>query len=940
MLLRYRPAIAGVIGLGLVGLGSQAHAQTAIYQRGYDAGVTGANLTETVLTTANVGATTFGRIFSLPVDGRIYAQPLYVPKVTIPGRGTHNVLYVATMNDSLYAFDADTPGAPLWAINYASLTPGAAAVPIADFVGTDSLNIAGPVGIESTPVIDPATSTMYFVTNTRELETSVFRLHAVDITTGAEKFGGPTVIKGSVTVGATTVTFDPTIHNQRASLTLAKGQVIVAFASHEDFYHYYGWVMSYGAGTLTQTGIRNTAPTIDHGGGIWQTGRPPVVDAAGFVYLFVGNSWGLSGSAVTADGVNNFSESVLKLDPAQGLKVVDYFTPANYQSLDASDQDMTSSGPTLVPGSNLILGGGKAGTMYLLNTQNLGQLHAGDTGAVQGSAISAGEIRGGPVFWARGTAAGGPLFYNWGAGDALKAFTFTGQGYVTTPAATFSGAPLLYPGGELALSANGSSNGILWAIINSGGDADHRVPPGELHAFDASNVSRELWKSTANAVRDDFGLMAKWVPPVVTNGKVYVATSSNQVVVYGVLPSGTTPLVSVWPPRQPALGGSADFVVKATTSTGASASATWSVAGLPPAAAATFSADTHGRTIMHVSLGTATPRGSYRLQVSAGSGLTQAALLDVPDTTAVKATAVATDSQDVGNPVSYATDGNAATFWHTQFQGATPGYPHQITIDLGSVQAVSGVSYLPRQDGCVNGTILKYEIHLSVDGTNWLEETTGGSFDYGPDQRTFGCNATSFPLRQSIAFPATNARYVNLVALSAAVDGQPWASAAEIQVYTAQGKVPIAGNYVLTARHSGQVATVSGNSAANAAPIVQSPYTSGTNQQWAIASAATAGYDSLTAGSTGKLFDISGASHANGAPLIQWPANGGTNQQFSFVPFGDGRGFNTIGNLGTAGMCLDVLNLSQAVGAAIAQWPCNSGKNQQWYLSPANPSVP
>jgi F5/8 type C domain/Ricin-type beta-trefoil lectin domain-like len=578
--------------------------------------------------------------------------------------------------------------------------------------------------------------------------------------------------------------------------------------------------------------------------------------------------------------------------------------------------------------------------MYLLDTQNLGQLHAGDSGAVQASAISAGEIRGGPVVWSRAGTAGGPLFYNWGAGDALKAFAFAGRAYATTPAATFSGAPLLYPGGELALSANGSSNGIVWAIVNSSGDADHRVPPGELHAFDAANVSRELWKSTANPARDDFGLMAKWVPPLVANGRVYVATSSNQVVAYGLLPSGGAPLVSVWPPRQPALGGSADFVVKAMTPAGTAASATWSVAGLPPAAGATFSTDAHGRVVLRVALGATTPRGSYRLQVSAGTGSSQAALLDVPDTTSVKATATATDSQDVANPLANATDGNSATFWHSQFQGGSPGYPHQITVDLGSVQAVSGLSYLPRQDGCVNGTLFKYEIHLSVDGVNWLEETTGGSFDYGPDLRSFACAGASFPLRQSIGFPPTNARYVNLVGLSAAVDGQPWASAAEIAVYAAQGKVPLTGRYVLAARHSGQVATVSGNSAAYGAQVVQSPYVRGANQQWAIAPSSTAGYDTLTAASTGLLFDISGASHANGALLIQWPANGGTNQQFGVLPAGDGRGFSTVGILSTPGLCLDVLNVSQVVGAAIAQWGCNGGRNQQWYLSPANPAVP
>lgn len=919
-----------------------AQAQTAVYQRGYDANVSGALLSETRLTTSNVAQASFGRLFSLPVDGRIYAQPLYVPGLNVAGKGVHNVLFVATMTNKLYAFDADAAGAPLWSLDFSARFPGTVPVPIADYVATDSLNIAGPVGIEGTPVIDPSSNTLYLVTNTRELGAPVFRLHAIDITSGAEK-ATSAPIAGSVTVGGKTLTFNPALQNQRPALVLSHGQVVLAFGSHEDDYAYYGWVMSYDATALTQTGILNTAPTDDHGGGVWQSGRPPVVDANGYVYLFVGNAWAPSGSSSAWDGVNNFSESVLKLDPTQGLKIVDYFTPASYQTLDNDDSDLTSSGPTLVPGTNVLVGGGKSGILYLLNTQNLGQMQTGDVGALQAPAVSAGEIRGGPVAWTRSGAAGGTLLFNWGANDNLKAFAFSGTSIKTTPQAQSSGVSTLYPGGELVLSANGDNQGIVWAAINGQGDADHRVPPGELHAFNAANVSQQLWSSTANAARDDLGLLAKWVPPMVANGKVYMATSSGQVLVYGLLPTSGN-LMTVWPPHQPVLGGSAAFIVNTMAATsGASVPASYIVGGLPSGATAGFGTDSMGRTVMTITTASTTPRGSYRLQVTATAGssqVTQAVLLDVPDNSAATAARASADSAQSGNPASNAIDNNTASFWHTQYTGSVPAYPHWITLDLGSTQLVSGLSYLPRQDKCVNGTVLQYEVHLSTDNVNWVEETTGGSFDYGPAWRSYTCSGgKASPQRQSIAFPPTSARYVRLTALGALVDGQPWASAAEVKAYVAKGAVPLSGNYVLTARHSGQVMSVSGGSTVAAASVVQLGYTSATSQQWSF-SASSNGWYRLASLNSGLSLTVNGGSTAAGAALVQAGWSSANWQQFSLTPYGDGRGFFTIGNRNASGTCLDVFGASTASGTGVIQWTCNSGTNQEWMPSPVSTSAP
>ena len=768
----------------LTGFAAQA-APPAVLQRGYTPGVINANTAETILTTSNVSPTTFGRVFSLPVDGGLYAQPLYVPGVAIPNQGTHNVLYVATMSDSIFAFDADVPGAPLWAVNYATLL-GATPVPITTFVGTNSLNVAGTVGIESTPVIDASTQTLYFVTNTLENGTVVFRLHAVDITTGAEKFGGSVVITGTYTAGGKTLTFTPSLQNQRVSLTIAKNQVVVAFGSHEDDYKYYGWMMAYNKTSLAQTGVFNPVPTADHGGGIWQSGLPPAVDSSGYVYAFSGNSWAASGATSAYDGVNNFTETALKLDPGNSLHLVDYFTPANYQSLDNADNDLSAGGPLLIPNTTTLLAGGKDGVIYLSNTQNMGKMQSGNTGALQAFQATSGNIRGGVAYWPRSTAAGGPVAFVWGSSDALRAYPFNGSTLATTPSAQYTPPVNLYPGGELALSSNGDTQGIVWALMNAQGGADHRVPPGSLQAVNAATLS-PLWNSTTNAPRDDFGLLAKWVPPMIVNGKVYVATASNQIAVYGLLPaSGST--VTAWPMTQAALGGSAAFVVSALSAAGTPQTATWSVSGLPTGASGSFVTDAQGQTVLQITAGSATPPGNAIVQATAnvnGTQTSQPVLVKFSQGSVAAATTATADGYYPNNPPSYAIDGNPGTFWETPYGTTTPNYPHELTIDLGSVKSIYGISYLPRQDGCSNGTILQYTVSVSADDQNY-PEVAGGSFDYGPQWHSYNCagNAFFLPKRLTVTFPATPGRYVELTGLGSVTNVDPWATAAEVQVFT------------------------------------------------------------------------------------------------------------------------------------------------------------
>jgi hypothetical protein len=536
MTLRAQGLACAVLAMAIVG---GAHAQTAVLQRGYNHWLTGADLTETTLNVSNVTAETFGQIFTLPVNDAIFAQPLYVPGVAIANEGTHNVVYVATMSDTLYAFDADN-GAELWAVNLASLL-GATPVPIAQYVFSGNKNIVGNLGILSTPVIDPATNLMYVVSCTLEKGVMTYRLWAINITNGTRPKGPGVVIQGSYTnPNSTTVTFDARYQTQRVSLALWGQQVVFGFGAIELEYAggYVGWVMTYNKVSMKQSGLFATVTSGNEGGGVWQSGRPAAIDASGFAYVYTGNGYG-SGY----DGKVAFSESALKLDALHGLGTPkDWFTPGNWSTLDTKDLDLSSSGPLLIPNSSplLLAGGGKGAEFYLLDTTNMGHSTATDTGVVQEFAMPY-QFRGGPVLWQRSAAWGGTLLYNWGSGDVAKAFAFNGATFTETPASQSSTAEA-YPGGILALSAYGErhNTGILWATVATSGDAMNDPPvPGALYALNAENLSQDLWDSTMNPTRDGFGNFGKLVPPLVANGRVYVATWSNQVAVYGLLSTYT-----------------------------------------------------------------------------------------------------------------------------------------------------------------------------------------------------------------------------------------------------------------------------------------------------------------------------------------------------------------------------------------------------------------
>ena len=536
-------------------------AQTTVLTHHNDNNRTGANLGETILNTSNVNASQFGKLFSLPVDGQVYTQPLYVPNVAIPSQGTHNVLYVGTENDTLYAFDADMGGSPLWQKSLGTPLSCNPSTPMPLSYRDCTVNFSPwynmfpLVGITATPVIDPATNTMYVVNVSVVSGQQQQFIHALDITTGSEKLGGPVQIQASVPGtgdGGSTVTYDPVHSRLRTALTLVNGLIVFGAAAYSDWQPYHGWAFAYSASSLQQISVWCSTPNGVEGG-VWQAGSGFVVDSSGNIY-------GISGNG-DFDGSSNFGMSVFKLS-SSGLKLLDYFAPSSEAAWSGQDLDLGSAGPLAIPGTNYLVAGGKEGILYLLNENNLGHFNSSADQVVQEfQATTAPDpyyhhIHGAPVYW-NGPA--GKRVYVWGESDHLKAFQFNGTSFNNTPVsqsaawspATGGNPPLctntggtIYescmPGGFLSISANGGTagTGILWANTPYSGNAEAQIQPGILHAYDAANLSNELWNSYQNQPRDDFGYFGKFVPPTIANGKVYMATFSNQLVVYGLL-SGT-----------------------------------------------------------------------------------------------------------------------------------------------------------------------------------------------------------------------------------------------------------------------------------------------------------------------------------------------------------------------------------------------------------------
>jgi len=433
---------------------------------------TGANTSETILTPANVNTTTFGKLFTDAVDGEVYAQPLYVENLNLNG-GTHNVIFVCTESNSVYAFDADTPGIIYWHVNFGTpFNPSS----------IDCGDLTPAVGITGTPVIDLSSGTLYVDTKLASGPAQV--LHALDITTGNEKFGGPATISASG--------FSASLEHQRPGLLLLNGVVYVAFGSHCDHTPYHGYVLGYNATNLSQVAAFNVTPTGSQGA-VWSGGMAPAADTNGNIYIMTGNG--------TFDGTTNYGESMIKLNSS--LAVQDYATPSDYTTLNNDDTDFGSGGPVLLP-THYVVGIGKDGNLCLADINHMG--HVGNF-TQEFSAQSFGDTVGkSPVYW-QGPAL--QYIFVQHSNSPTKSFEFTGTNIITTPLGTASFSESDRCGG-LSLSANGTTNGILWEISSD----------NNLRAYDAVKFPTLLWSGSV-------GTYVKMTCPTIANGKVYVGTSNN-----------------------------------------------------------------------------------------------------------------------------------------------------------------------------------------------------------------------------------------------------------------------------------------------------------------------------------------------------------------------------------------------------------------------------
>lgn len=519
----------------------------------------GANTQEYALTTSNVTSSTFGKLFSCAVDAAVYAQPLWVPNLTISS-AKHNVVFVATQNNSLYAFDADTnsaPCTPLWHANLQDSLHGGLAdetsVPSSGpdrLVGGGGGDIAPEVGVTGTPVIDPTTNTLYVVSKSVVASDLSFhqRLHAIDLTTGNEKFSGPVTIAATYSgtmEGGKITTFSARQENQRPGLALSNGVVYIAWASHEDHRPFYGWVIGYNANDLSQVSVFNDAPNAGLSG-IWMSGGAPAVDSYGNLYVTTGN--GNFDVTNSSPPNNDYGDSFLQL--TSSLNVKQYFTPSNQESDNINDADFGAGGAVVLVdlpanGNNpthLVIGGGKDGTLYVLNCDRMGGL--GDSNAWQKLSLPRGIFATG-AFW-------NSNFYLATIRGALQAFSLNPATAQFTPVSTATTATFGFPGATPSISSMpDNSNGIIWALDNGQYCTSHSsgCGPAVLHAYDANDLSKQLWNST-QGTGNAAGNAVKFTVPTVANGKVYIGTRGNntgdadsststpgELDVYGLLPN-------------------------------------------------------------------------------------------------------------------------------------------------------------------------------------------------------------------------------------------------------------------------------------------------------------------------------------------------------------------------------------------------------------------
>ncbi len=563
-------ALGGAFFLPVHSLSAQTPTPVTVPTWRYDLTHAGQNTSETALTPANVSESSFGKLFSLPVDSTVYAQPLYVPGLTMSDGLVHNVLFVATEHDSIYAFDADSNGGvnlnPIWHISLSSTAHGAAAgattVPWQD---AGSPDVAPEVGITGTPAINPATNTMYVVAATKENGVYYSRLHAINILNGAERANSPVVIQATVAGTGTgssngQLSFSPLWQNQRGALDYYNGYVYFGYGAHGDDGPWHGWLFAYNATTLAQTAVLCTSPN-GYGAGVWEAGAGLPIDDTGQMFLTTGN--GTYSTYPPFNGSSEFGESIVNFNIANGgLTPTDAFTPFNGSHLNGGDLDQGSGGILMVPdqqGANphILVQAGKEGRILVLNRDHLGGYAAGasyNTNILQDIPNQINGLWSTPAYWNGNV-------YIWGDGDVPKLFQLNSGVMDTTPSSK-STITSAFPGASFSVSSNGAQDGIAWAVRS---DLFNTHGAAVLYAWPATDLSTPLYESDTNSTRDAAGAANKFSTPVVTNGKVYVA-ANGQVDVYGLFNGEPTAAAPVITPDGGTFGDNQSVTLSSATS--------------------------------------------------------------------------------------------------------------------------------------------------------------------------------------------------------------------------------------------------------------------------------------------------------------------------------------------------------------------------------------
>jgi len=861
-----------VLAALLLGAFSPIFAQTSVLTQHNDISRTGQNLNETILTPANVSSGNFGKLFSLPVDGWVLAQPLYMPGLTVGG-AAHNVVFVETENDSVYAFDADSGGAPLWQASMVAAAHGAAAGATPDPQSDTGCGDLPEYGITGTPVIDPVSGTMYVVSKTYENNYPVQRLHALDVKTGLEKFGGPVVISASVAGTGTgssngVLKFDPKWENQRPGLLLVNGTVYIAFGAHCDFGPFHGWLMAYNAATLAQTAVFLSTPN-GTGSGFWMGGAGLAADTEnGETRMFLPTGNGTY-DATTPYATNSmdYGDDILRLNLTSGMKVEDAFTPKDQATRAVTDLDLGSGGALILPDQtgpypHLLVLTGKGNEIFLVNRDNMGGYSTTSNNVVQEIDNEDTYLWGMPAYW-------NGNIYTWTAIDWLKQFSISSGVISETPVNKGLYVTTTGLGSTPSISANGTSNAILWVV-------DWSVYPEVVYAVEATNVSTTLWSSAANSARDSAGPNSKFVIPTIANGKVYVASTSD-VTVYGLLPVPDFALGLTANSLSIEQGSSGTDTVTITDLDGFSGAVVLKASNLPAGVTVSFAASATGAsaTATFTVAGSAVA-GTYPVTITGTSGalvhsVTLNLVVEGTPGFSIKATPSSLAVQQ-GTTVSSAIAltpvngfSGAATF-------SVSGLPTGVTASFSPASSASGST-----------------LTLMASSGAWV-----GSF--------------------AVTVTATAAGLVKTVPISLSVTHGLSLS-----------------NVQLVNLATGACFDVNGISKAVGAMISQwAPCWGGGNELWNL-TAVTSGAYRVTSINSGLTLDVSASSTMAGVVVVQDTYQSLASQQWKFQKTSDG--YFQLVNVNSA-MCLDGVETSLSQGLETQQQVCSSSATQKWSLVP------